>query len=193
MQRYALIHNGVVRRVALTKPHPTALPVEFPTLDVTPDTHHITLNPADRWEVYDDKVVATYTIAERDFEAEAEAEKQRRIDAIADLAAYRYEVETSGITLPDGTRVLTDRESQGQLANAYQSLSQPFVDAIDWKAPSGWVTVTEPELRPIAQAVARHVQACFATERRVSEQIEAGEVVDVRQAFDEALAGVLAG
>lgn len=119
----------------------------------------------------------------------ADAEHQRIKDAIP---AYRYEVETGGITLPDGTRVRTDRESQSQLANAYQSLSQPFVDEVDWKGPEGWITVTEAELEPIARAVARHVQACFTAERRVSERLEAGERVDPHQDFDTELAAILA-
>lgn len=114
------------------------------------------------------------------------------------LAAVRFDTETGGVALADGSRVLTDRESQAQLSSAYQSLIQPFVDSIDWKAATGWVTVTEPELRPIAQAVARHVQGCFTAERRVSEQVEtagtAEELVaiDVETAFSDALASIKA-
>lgn len=104
----------------------------------------------------------------------AEVEK-RRGQLLDELADHRWRVETGGLTLPDDTRVRTDRESQAQLAGAYQSLTQPFVDEIDWKGPDGWVTVTESELRPIAEAVAQHVQACFKAERRVSEQIAQAE------------------
>lgn len=191
MKRYALVENGLVRRVSLTLPHPTALPVEFPALSVTTSTHHITLNPAKQWEIHPNKVVATYTVSKRDLEAEAaEAERQKQSD-LAALSAYRYEVETGGLTLPDGTRVLTDRESQAQLSSAYQSLAQPFVEAIDWKADGGWVTVTESELRPIAEAVARHVQACFTAERRIETKIQADESVDYRMDFDDELAAIL--
>jgi hypothetical protein len=113
-----------------------------------------------------------------------------------DLADHRWRIETGGVTLPDGSRILTDRESQAQLTSAYQSLSMPFVDSIDWKAAEGWVTVTEAELRPIAQAVAQHVQWCFKAERQVSEQIAAAESaealygIDIARAFEEALASI---
>ena len=116
-----------------------------------------------------------------------------RRDMIHALADHRWKIETGGVTLPDGARILTDRESQAQLTSAYQSLSMPFVESIDWKAADGWVTVTEAELRPIAQAVAQHVQACFKAERQVSEQIDATEgaealyEIDVNELFDQEL------
>jgi len=121
--------------------------------------------------------------------------EQRREVRLQELADHRWRIETGGVTLPDGSRILTDRESQAQLTSAYQSLSMPFVESIDWKAADGWVTVTETELRPIAQAVAQHVQACFTAERQVSDQIAAAEgaealhAINIRQAFEEALSG----
>ena len=120
---------------------------------------------------------------------------QRREARLQELADHRWRIETSGVTLPGGARILTDRESQAQLTSALQTLTQPFVDSIDWKAADGWVTVTETELRPIAQAVAQHVQSCFKAERQVSEQIaaakgaEALHAINIRQAFEEALSG----
>ncbi|MYL22535.1 DUF4376 domain-containing protein [Halomonas alkaliantarctica] len=108
-----------------------------------------------------------------------------RSEAAEALAAIRYRTETGGITLADGSRIHTDRGSQAQLASAYQSLTQPFVASIDWKGPDGWVNVTEVELRPIAEAVAQHVQGCFTAERRVSEQqIDAATSVDDLLAID---------
>ncbi|SOC56461.1 protein of unknown function [Chromohalobacter canadensis] len=112
-----------------------------------------------------------------------------QLDTLAALADYRFEVETGGIEI-DGQRILTDRESQAQLTGAYQALTQPFVDSIDWKSADGWVTVSEAELRPIAEAVARHVQGSFTAERRVAESLAGGD--DYRTAFDEALEAVKA-
>lgn len=115
------------------------------------------------------------------------------------LAGIRFTRETGGVVLPDGSTVLTDRESQAQLSSAYQSLTQPFVDSIDWKGPDGWVTVTEMELRPIAQAVAQHVQGCFKAERQVSEQqigaavtLEDLVAIDLEAEFTAALEAVKA-
>lgn len=128
----------------------------------------------------------------------AELTKQRRAVRLQELADHRWQIETSGVELPSGARILTDRESQAQLTSAYQSLSMPFVDSIDWKAADGWVTVSEAELRPIAQSVAQHVQACFKAERIVSEQIAAAEGaeplhgIDIAGAFGEALESIKA-
>ncbi|MEL7896036.1 DUF4376 domain-containing protein [Vreelandella neptunia] len=110
--------------------------------------------------------------------------EQRREVRLQELAEHRWRIETGGVILPDGSRILTDRESQAQLTSAYQSLSMPFVESIDWKAADGWVTVTEAELRPIAQAVAQHVQACFKAERYVSEQIAAVEGAEALHGLD---------
>ena len=112
-----------------------------------------------------------------------------RRDTLAALADYRYQVETGGIEI-DGQTILTDRESQAQLSSAYQSLTMPFVDSIDWKAADGWITVTEAELRPIAEAVAKHVQGSFTAERRAAESLGAND--DYRAAFDEAFVAVKA-
>lgn len=123
----------------------------------------------------------------------AKLTEQRRAVRLQELAEHRWRIETGGVTLPDGSRILTDRESQAQLTSAYQSLSMPFVDSIDWKAAEGWVTVSEAELRPIAQAVAQHVQGCFKAERQVSEQIamakgaEALHGIDIARAFQDEL------
>lgn len=121
-----------------------------------------------------------------------------RRDMIQALADHRWRIETGGVTLPNGSRILTDRESQAQLTSAYQSLSMPFVESIEWKAADGWVTVTEAELHPIAQAVAQHVQGCFKAERQVSEQIAAAEdaetlhAINIRQAFEDELKSITA-
>lgn len=145
----------------------------------------------------DDANLATPGILrEIDAEEWAERTKQRRVGRLQELADHRWQIETSGVELPGGARILTDRESQAQLTSAYQSLSMPFVESIDWKAADGWVTVSEAELRPIAQAVAQHVQACFKAERQVSEQIDAAEdakalhAIDIARAFEEALGGI---
>ena len=117
--------------------------------------------------------------------------EQRREARLQELADHRWRIETGGVTLPDGSRILTDRESQAQLTSAYQSLSMPFVESIEWKAAEGWVTVTEAELRPIAQAVAQHVQGCFKAERIVSEQIAAAESAEALYGID--IAGAFKG
>ena len=86
----------------------------------------------------------------------------------------RYSVETSGITLPNGVKIKTDRESQAQLSSAYSSLKNGLITDTQWKGDNGeWVLVTLTEIEPIAQAVAAHVRACFAAEKQHFESIDA--------------------
>lgn len=155
-------------------------------------------HPNVKWVPVNDSLLPWIT---EDYIANGDAIEAPSIDYLREqlkdaLAAHRFEIETGGVALPDGSRILTDRESQAQLTSAFQTLTQPFVEEIDWKGPDGWVTVTETELRPIAQAVARHVQGCFKAERQVSEQIDAAEDaealygIEIARAFEEALASI---
>lgn len=110
------------------------------------------------------------------------------------LAAIRFAKETAGVTLPDGSQVRTDRESQAQVNSAYTSLREDFVATADFKGANGWVAITLEEITPIAKAISQHVQPCFTAERRVSEQIEAAGTaeelvaIDLEGAFAEKLA-----
>lgn len=100
------------------------------------------------------------------------------------LADVRFATETAGVELPDGSRIRTDRESQAQINSAYTTLRDGMVDAADFKGENGWVAITLAEIKPIAQAVAQHVQPCFTAERRVSEQIEAAGTTEELVAID---------
>lgn len=108
----------------------------------------------------------------------------------AALAEYRWQQETGGLDLPGGGRVHTDRTSQAMINGAYSSLAQGFVSAVEFKGESGWMTLDLSAVTAIAQAVAGHVQACFAAEKAVAAQIEAeGDPAsfDVQAAFDAAM------
>ena len=102
---------------------------------------------------------------------------------LSELAAYRYQKETAGITL-NGIAIETNRESQA-LINGAWSFSQlnPAV-LIDWKAESGWIQIDAATIAAIAGAVATHVQACFSTERIHAEAIAALETSEAVAAYD---------
>lgn len=93
-------------------------------------------------------------------------------DKLAQLAAYRYQKETAGITV-NGTQIKTDRESQGAIASSYLSLKDGILNGISWKGKNGWVSLTLPQARGIAQAVAIHVQGCFQRERELTDALQA--------------------
>ena len=114
-----------------------------------------------------------------------------KADLSADLAAYRYEQEVGGVSLPNGMEVRTDRETRASITEAVNALEAGLMIApIPWKLATGWADLTHNDLKGIAAAVAAHVQACFAAERAVQVQIDAaGDLTafDVPAAFTAAL------
>lgn len=100
------------------------------------------------------------------------------------LAEHRYGFETQGLELSTGLRILTDRESQGQLGNSYTMLKNGLVPDTDWKGVNGWQVVQLAEIEPIAQAVAAHVRGCFRGERAVGVMIQATTQIKSAAAID---------
>lgn len=91
----------------------------------------------------------------------------------------RWEHETGGVEI-NGIRVLTGIEDQNRIATAL--IGAPAT--LDFKAESGWVTLTLAELQAIADAITAHVQACFSAERAHHEAIDALELLEAAQAYD---------
>ena len=98
-------------------------------------------------------------------------------------AARRYAVETGGIVI-SGVAVATDRASQAMLAGAFAFANQNPEATIQYKAASGWVSLTHDQVVAIANAVGAHVQACFAAEHAVDAAIAAGTIT-TRSEIDE--------
>lgn len=91
----------------------------------------------------------------------------------AEITALRWQHETGGITLPNGVRVATGIDDQNRITSVIANAQLAGVQTVDFKAASGWVTVTVQELQTIAAAIAVHVQACFTAERVHHEAIDA--------------------
>ena len=108
-----------------------------------------------------EKVTKTYTIFPIDLETFKERVK-------ADMAAARFEAETSGI---DGIK--TDRESQALITGAALKAMQDSTYSCRWKTESGFVELTAPQILAIADAVRAHVQGCFDHEAELLPLIEA--------------------
>lgn len=89
------------------------------------------------------------------------------------VTAKRWEIETGGITLPRGIRVLTGRADQDRITSVIVNAGVAGIEAVDFKAASGWVHLTLEEVQGIARAVALHVQACFSAERTHHEAVVA--------------------
>lgn len=105
-----------------------------------------------------------------------------------EITALRWQHETGGITLPTGVRVATGIDDQNRITSVIANAQLAGVEKVDFKAASGWVTVTVQELQAIAAAIAVHVQACFTAERVHHEAIDAIAAQYEGEALQSALA-----
>jgi len=101
---------------------------------------------------------------------------------LAEIADARWQAETGGLSLPDGTVIKTDRESQALLTGAAFSLYADPTATVEWKGDKGkWVDLDSKQVLVIAGAVRAHVQGCFSKERDLSEKVNAcGTVEEVQ-------------
>ena len=106
-----------------------------------------------------------------------------RTGLFADLARIRWERETGGITLPDGSGLPSDDGTARKLTSAVTSLQSGMIsEPVAWKFPGGWQDLSRAQIEAAAAAVAQHVQSCFEAERTVSTQIEA--LTDAHRALE---------
>lgn len=96
----------------------------------------------------------------------------------------RWQHETGGITLPGGIQITTGTEDQNRITTVIANAQLAGVTTVDFKAASGWVTLTLSEVQGIAAAIAVHVQACFSAERAHHEAIDALVDLAAVQAYD---------
>jgi len=109
------------------------------------------------------------------------------IRLIAALAAHRYNVETGGISV-GGMTVLTDDRSKLMIAGALSAAQRNQGFVTKWKTPDGFVTLTAGQIVAVGDAVANHVQKCFAAEAQVLESTEDySEPAAIIAAFDAAM------
>jgi hypothetical protein len=96
-------------------------------------------------------------------------------------AQKRWAVETGGVVV-NGVRVVTDDAAQRKISELSRrvdggKIALPF----DFKSQSGWVKLNKAAINSIDEAVAKHVQACYAIEKAVSEEIDAGTISTFEQ------------
>lgn len=100
-------------------------------------------------------------------------------DRKSQLAALRYEKETSGITLASGVEIATDRQTQSILSAAYNRAKVDPAFSVDWKGANGWITLTAEMIIYIGDKVFSYVQACFSHERELSELLDQDSSTDI--------------
>lgn len=169
IQHHALLGlNNTVRKLLLTgNIQPGSLPVEYPDPGVSNVSNDIKLNPISEWTVLADRVVATYSITAID-------PNKYKDKMLASLASTRRALETGGIMLPNGAKIDTDRETQGQYRDTLKNFRLfPEITEVDWKGADGWITITKDDLLVMAAAVDKHVKVCFKAEHFVYNAIKA--------------------
>jgi hypothetical protein len=97
------------------------------------------------------------------------------VDLYAYAAAKRYVVETGGIVI-NGMSVMTDRQSQSLITGAYNYVDANPDVTVQFKTTSGFVELTATQIKAVANAVAAHVQASFAAEGAIDQEIIAGTI-----------------
>lgn len=134
--------------------------------------------------IVDGKTYASDFLAASKAEGELIAVGMNKPEMLAALAAYRYQVETGGLELDGGVRLLTDRESQAQLSSTYTDLKYGLISSTDWKAANGWLVLDLAQMEPIAKAQAAHRRACFRGESTLITAIENATKLDLQEAIN---------
>lgn len=91
----------------------------------------------------------------------------------AALAAYRYDKEVGGLTLPNGMKVATDDRSKTLIAGARLDTMSDPTTLTNFKADSGWIQIDAGTVAMISTAVAAHVRTCFDIEKAHSDALDA--------------------
>lgn len=145
---------------------------------------HETYDPGEGWQ----KLLLPDGFADEDWDFLVVTDGVVTVDAVARAAqeladakaslkqqatALRWEREKGGITLPVGIQIATGTEDQNRITSVIANAQLAGVSTVDFKATTGWVTLTLAEVQGIAAAIAVHVQACFSAERAHHEAIDA--------------------
>lgn len=112
----------------------------------------------------------------------SEAEKQALLNPVPAITvqslkeaitAKRWQIETGGLTLHTGVHVATGIDDQNRITSVIANAELAGVESVDFKAASGWVSISVADLKAVAAAIALHVQQCFTAERMHHEAIDA--------------------
>lgn len=106
-----------------------------------------------------------------------------KADLVAAATGERWARETGGLSI-GGVLVGTNLDDQNRISGVLSAIALGGLEAVDFKAASGWVRLTAAQLQGIAQAISGHVQACFSAERAHHEAIAAIDTPEQAEAYD---------
>ncbi len=76
----------------------------------------------------------------------------------------RWEVETGGLTLPNGIKVKTGVDDKNRITTVLVNAKLAGLTSVNFKSDSGWVPMTLSEIEAIAIAISLHTDQCFNNE-----------------------------
>ena len=171
----------------ITAPAETYMPEGYAWVTPTPmpgysqDTHSIKETTP---QLIDDVWTQVWEITELsadELAARFAVEKDALIKA---ATALRWQKEEGGVTLPNEVRVGTTKDDQNRITSVIANAANSGVESVDFKASTGWVTLTVAEIQFIAGVIARHVQTHFTAERAHHEAIWALETMEQLRSYD---------
>ena len=153
--------------------------IEPPSIDR--DTHSIMEMPP---TLVGDIWVQAWGVRDLTLEEKQDLLAREKFALMAEITRLRCRKEEGGVTLPNGIRVGSTKDDQNRITSVIANAALAGVESVDFKAATGWVTLSIGEIRFIAGAIARHVQAHFTAERAHHEAIAAIETPEELRAYD---------
>lgn len=158
-------------------------------------------NPADPWDYLPDYSASTvyslatgaridmppgWTLEEAGGtldKPDTETAEDIKAELLRAVAAKRWAIESGGLMV-GGAVVATAIEDQNRITSVIVNAERAGLQSVDFKATSGWVTLTLAELVAIASLVAQHVQRCYSAERAHAEAIAPLHDIAALRAYD---------
>lgn len=110
-----------------------------------------------------------YPLSPEEVEINLKAERDRAKEA---AGLKKWELETQGIVLPGGARVETTIASQNRITSAVVGAEKAGITTVDFRADSGWVTLSLAEIEGVMALIGVRVQQLYTAWRAHEELID---------------------
>jgi hypothetical protein len=156
---------------------PKIIPVEYPLPRLDPKLFNVKEKDIKEWELYDDRVVATYEISEKSLKEEKEK--------VFNFYNHIYTVvKNSGLAIDENNTKLfldTKEENLELILEKLKNIKED--EEIEWEDdPIEWETVNKKKLILMKDKIIDHYERC---DERLEELLELVEVCQTIYALDE--------
>ncbi len=135
--------------------YPKILEVEYPRPELDPKLFDVKENNLDQWEIYDDKVVATYEIIEKTLESEKEK-------IIKFFEHIHKVIKDGGLSIESGDGKVFVDTKEDNLELILEKLKDIKDDEeMEWEGdPVEWETVDKTKLNLMKNFIINHYERC---------------------------------